>query len=124
MGLTAEQLAAAAVPDPDRVLAALATCADWLDAAPAASVLDGLAAAADPAGGLYALRRLLDEAAPPLSSPEVSALLHLLGGSPALAAALAAEGGGWPVALRGVLTEERRDAAAHRRALELSLIHI
>jgi glutamate-ammonia-ligase adenylyltransferase len=116
--VTAEQLAATAVPDRDRVLAALATCAEWLDAAPAGSVLDGLAAAADPAGGLYALRRLLNEAAPPLSSAEVTALLRLLGGSPALAAAIAAEGTGWPAALRGVLTEERRDAAAHRRALE------
>jgi len=116
--LTAGQLAAAAVPDPDRVLAALATCVDWLDAGPAASVLDGLTAAADPAGALYALRRLLDEAAPPLSSAEVTALLRLLGGSPALAAALAAEGTSWPAAFRGVLAEERRDAAAHRRALE------
>src|SRR5262249_61968592 len=79
---------------------------------------DRPASAAPPAGGLAPPRRLLDEAAPPLSSPEVTALLRLLGGSPALAAALAAEGGGWPVALRGVLTEERRDPAAHRRALE------
>ncbi len=48
----------------------------------------------------------------------MAALLRLLGGSPALAAALAAEGARWPAALGGVLAEERRDAAAHRRALE------
>jgi len=118
VGLTVQQLAAAGVPDPARVLAAAAACAGWLEAAPPGSAIDGLAAAADPAGALHALARLLEEATPALEAAEVVALLRLLGGSPALATALAAEAAGWPAALRGVLAEERRDTAAHRRALD------
>jgi glutamate-ammonia-ligase adenylyltransferase len=116
--LTAQRLAAAGVPEPARVAAALVPCAAWLEAAPADAVRDGLARSADPAGALDALPRLLSATAPVLAPGEVSALLRVLGGSQALASALAAEGAGWPDALRTMLGEDRRDAAAHRRALE------
>ncbi len=116
--MTAEQLAAARVPDPGRVLAAAAACGEWLEAAPPGPILAGLSVTADPAGALHVLRQLLEETRPALTSAEVVALLRLLGGSPALAKALAAEGAGWPAVLRGLLAEERRDAAAHRDALD------
>jgi len=116
--LTVEQLAAVRIPDPDRVLAAAAASGAWLEAAPPGSILDGLALAADPAGALHGLRRLLDETQPVLAAPEVVALLRLLGGSPALAKALVAEGARWPAVFRRLLAEERRDAAAHRRSLD------
>ncbi len=118
MELTAERLAAAGVPDAARVAAALVPCAAWLDTAPADAVLTGLARAADPAGALHALGRLLAATAPVLAPAEVSALLHILGGGPALASALAAEGAAWPDTLRTVLGEASREPAAHRRALD------
>ncbi len=120
--MTEAQLAAAGVPEPARVLGAIASSTAWLDAVPANVVVDGLARAADPAGAAHALDRLLVEAAPRLAPAAVHALLRVLGGSPALAAALAAEGGGWPELLRTVLEEDRRAPAAHRRALEASAL--
>lgn len=118
MELTAERLAAAGVPDPDRVAGALAPCVAWLTGVSDEAVLDGLARAADPAGALHALERLLAATAPALPPNAVRALLRVLGGSPVLAAALAAEAAGWPEGLHMILREERRDAAAHRRALD------
>jgi [glutamine synthetase] adenylyltransferase / [glutamine synthetase]-adenylyl-L-tyrosine phosphorylase len=115
--LTPERLTAAGVPEPARVAAALVRCAAWLEAAPAEAVLEGLAHAADPAGAAHTLERLLTATAPALAPAEVTALLRLVGGSPALAGALAAEGVAWPDTLRAVLREERRDAEGHRRAL-------
>ncbi len=116
--LTEDRLAAAGVPDPPRVLAAASGPAAWLATVPATAVLDGLARAADPAGALYALDRLLAAAAPALPAGDVAALLCLLGGSPALAAALAAEGADWPALLATALGEPRRVPAAHRHALD------
>jgi glutamate-ammonia-ligase adenylyltransferase len=118
VGLTESRLAAAAVPEPARVAAALVPCAAWLGGVPAETVLDGLARAADPTGAAHALARLLAAATPALAPAAVHALLRILGGSQALATALAAEGSGWPDVLHTVLVEDRRDADAHRRALE------
>src|SRR4029077_5987357 len=53
-----------------------------------------------------------------LTPDEVRALLCVLGGSPALAGGLASEGEAWLDAVRPILHEERRDAAAHGRALD------
>jgi glutamate-ammonia-ligase adenylyltransferase len=118
VGLTAEQLVGAGVPEAARVAAAAAAAAGWLETVPAEAVLDGLARAADPAGALHGLTRLLAAAQPALAPDEVGALLRVLGGSPALASALATEEAEWPEAFRPTLHEERRDAEAHRRALE------
>src|SRR5262249_43064569 len=63
------------------------------------------------------LQRLLASAAPTLAPDAVDGLLRILGGSPALATSLAAEADAWPDVLATVLTEDRRDAAAHGRAL-------
>jgi glutamate-ammonia-ligase adenylyltransferase len=115
--LTAEQLVAAGIPEPARVAAAAATSAAWLDGVPAAAVLAGLARAADPAAALHGLARLPPPARDLLTPDEVGALLCVLGGSPALAGALAGEGEAWLDAFRPTLAEERRDAAAHGRAL-------
>jgi len=114
--LTEQQLVAAGIPEPARVVTAAASAA-WLDAVPAQAVLDGLARAADPAGALHGLARLPAPVRPPLAPDEVRALLRVLGGSPALASALAAEGPAWRDAFRPTLEEDRRDAEAHRRAL-------
>jgi [glutamine synthetase] adenylyltransferase / [glutamine synthetase]-adenylyl-L-tyrosine phosphorylase len=117
VGLSEAELAAADVPQPARVAAALAPCAGWLDAVPSAVVIDGLARAADPAAAGHALQRLLAAASPALAPDAVHALLRILGGSPALAGSLAAEADAWPDVLRTVLTEDRRAAEAHGRAL-------
>jgi glutamate-ammonia-ligase adenylyltransferase len=113
MELSVGRLAAAGVPEPARVAEALAPVAGWLRTVPEDAVLDGLGRAADPAGALHALGRLLAAAAPTLAPAEATALLRILGGSPALAGALAAEGAAWVDTMRPVLAEGRRDAAAH-----------
>src|SRR6185295_1747848 len=70
-------------------------------------------AAADPLGALHGLARLdAPAAAPPPAS--VGPLLRLLGGSPTLAAVLAAAG---PALLAEVLAVPARDPAAHVAAL-------
>jgi glutamate-ammonia-ligase adenylyltransferase len=98
------------VPDPADVMAAARPVESWLDAAPHDAVLDGLAAAADPAGALTGLRRVLDthEVAPPEHTAE---LLQVLGGSPGLASALAAEGAGWPAVFAAIFAEPGRSLA-------------
>jgi glutamate-ammonia-ligase adenylyltransferase len=80
-------------------------------------VREALAAAADPAAALHALARLLDDAPAPTDAALVGALLRILGGSPALAGALQAEGAEWPDLLGAVLDEPSRDAGAHAAAL-------
>src|SRR5262249_34025550 len=66
VGLPEEQLVAAGIPEPARVAAAAAASAGWLEAVPSEVVLDGLARAADPAGALHGLARLLAAAQPAL----------------------------------------------------------
>jgi [glutamine synthetase] adenylyltransferase / [glutamine synthetase]-adenylyl-L-tyrosine phosphorylase len=116
--LTAEQLVAAGIPEPARVVVAAAGAPAWLASVPPAAVLDGLARAADPAAALHGLARLPPPVPAILTPDEVQALLCVLGGSPALAGALASEGEAWLDAFRPTLHEERRDAAAHGRALD------
>ncbi len=115
MGLTAAQVGAAGVPNPERVLQAMGPVAGWLQAAGDDAALAGLRAAADPAGALHALERLLDAASASVERPDL--LLRVLGGSPALASTLAAEGAQWPALFRRVVGEPRRDVATHVRAL-------
>jgi glutamate-ammonia-ligase adenylyltransferase len=115
--MTAAELDAAGVADVPRVVAALPAVAAWVDAVPRAAVLDGLAGAADPAGALHALARLAALAPPPALAGGPGALLRLLGGSPSLVAALAAEEGAWPAVLAAGLAERGRDAAGHAAAL-------
>jgi glutamate-ammonia-ligase adenylyltransferase len=109
---------AAGASDAPRVAAAVRPVAAWLASRPADEVAEGLAAAADPLGALHALARLLDAERRPLRPGLVSPLLRLLGGSPALAGALAAEGPGWPALLDVVERVPVRDGRAHREALE------
>ena len=90
----------------------------WIDAAPADEVRAGLDAAADPADALTALARFVEAAPSPPPRGLVAPLLRLLGGSPTLAAALVAEGRGWPALLDAVFDVACRDTAAHRAALE------
>ena len=109
-------LGEAGVERPDRVGGAAEALASWLADAPEREVVDGLAAAADPAAALHALVRLLEAGVPPRPGL-ITPLLRLLGGSPALAAVLVAEGPGWPALLTTVLEVPERDVAAHRTAL-------
>ena len=90
----------------------------WIDAAPADEIRAGLDAAADPADALTALARFVEAAPSPPPRGLVAPLLRLLGGSPTLAAALVAEGRGWPALLDAVFDVACRDTAAHRAALE------
>ncbi|TMA96537.1 MAG: bifunctional [glutamate--ammonia ligase]-adenylyl-L-tyrosine phosphorylase/[glutamate--ammonia-ligase] adenylyltransferase, partial [Deltaproteobacteria bacterium] len=91
---------------------------EWLAAAPAEEVAEGLDAAADPGAAVTGLVRLLEAAPRPPARGRVAPLLRLLGGSPALTAALVAEGEGWPALLDAALAMASRDPAAHRAALE------
>jgi len=91
---------------------------EWLAAAPADEVAEGLDAAADPGAALTGLVRLLEAAPRPPARGRVGPLLRILGGSPALAAALVAEGEGWPALLDAALAVASRDPPAHRAALE------
>src|SRR5207247_6220094 len=91
---------------------------EWRAAAPAGGVAAGLDAAADPGAAVTGLVRLLEAAPRPPARGRVAPLLRLLGGSPALTAALVAEGEGWPALLDAALAVASRDPAAHRAALE------
>jgi glutamate-ammonia-ligase adenylyltransferase len=116
VGLTAGALEAAGVPEVDRVVAAMAPVAPWLGRAGDAVVLRGLAATADPVAALHALEDLLAAADVGVETPEM--LLRLLGGSPALAATLVAEGARWPALFARVHAEPGRTVAAQVTALE------
>jgi len=85
----------------------------WLAAAPAAEVQEGSERAADAPAALHGLDRLLASAAPPPRPGRVALLLRLLGGSPVLAATLAAEGRGWPERFAEVFDVGARDRAWH-----------
>jgi len=117
LGLTADALAAQGIPDPDAVIAALPPVEPWLARAARDEVMAGLTAAAEPAAALHNLGRLLDvHDAPPVPG-QVAPLLGLLGGSPAIAAALAAEAAAWPALLARLLTDAGCDAATHAAVL-------
>jgi glutamate-ammonia-ligase adenylyltransferase len=90
--------------------------AAWVARAGTAGI-DGLAAAADPGAALNALARLLEVTPYAPSADREAPLLRLLGGSPALAAALVAAGEAWPAVFETVLAVPTRSAAEHRAAL-------
>src|SRR5581483_879420 len=115
--MSPDALAAAGVPDAAAVVAAAAPVAGWLAAARATEVTDGLAAAADPVGAVHGLVRLLAAADRPPQPGRVAPLLRVLGGSPRLAAVLAAEGEGWPALVETMLGVARRDVGEHAAAL-------
>lgn len=114
-GLTREALSAAGVPEPERVLEVAERQGAWRDAVPVDAMLGGLARAADPAGALHALGRLAELA--PVAGHDVAALLAVCGGSPAIAAALLAEGPAWPALFATVAAVPARDAGEHAALL-------
>ncbi len=113
----ARAIAASGVQDTARVAEAARTVAGWLARAPADEVVEGLAAAADPAVALDQLARLLPAAEAPPAPGRVASLLRLLGGSPALAGALVAEGAAWPALVSAVHEVPARGPDAQRAAL-------
>ena len=113
----ARAIAASGVRDTARVAEAARAVAGWLARAPADEVAEGLAAAADPAAALDQLARLLPAAEAPPAPGRVAPLLRLLGGSPALAGALVAEGAAWPALVAAVHEVPARGPDAQRAAL-------
>src|SRR5207245_9594681 len=113
----ARAIAASGVQDTARVAEAARAVAGWLARAPADEVVEGLAAAADPAVALDQLARLLPAAEAPPAPGRVASLLRLLGGSPALAGALVAEGAAWPALVSAVHEVPARGPDAQRAAL-------
>src|SRR5438093_1459771 len=124
LAMTADELAraiaAGGVRDTARVAEAARAVAGWLARAPADEVAEGLAAAADPAAALDQLARLLPAAAAPPAPGRVTPLLRLLGGSPALAGALVAEGAAWPALVAAVHEVPARGPDAQRAALAVA----
>src|SRR5437870_6849882 len=121
LAMTADELAraiaASGVRDTARVAEAARAVAGWLARAPADEVAEGLAAAADPGAALDQLARLLPAAEAPPAPGRVAPLLRLLGGSPALAAALVAEGAAWPALVAAVHEVPALGPDAQRAAL-------
>lgn len=117
MGLTADTLAAAGVPDAGTVAAAIEPVREWLERTPEGEVAAALARTVDPVAALHALARLLAAAPTALGPDRAGLLLRLLGGSPALATALAVEGAGWSELLDGVAGVPERGVDAHAAAL-------
>src|SRR5207249_4676965 len=113
----ARAIAASGVRDTVPVAEAARAVAGWLARAPADEVAEGLAAAADPAAALHQLARLLPAAEAPPAPGRVAPLLRLLGGSPALAGSLVAEGAAWPALVAAVLEVPARGPDAQRAAL-------
>jgi glutamate-ammonia-ligase adenylyltransferase len=116
VGLNAERLRAAGVPDADGVVAAAAPVASWLARHREDDVVAGLRDSADPTAALHALERLVDSAPATVDRPDL--LLRVLGGSPSVAGTLAAEEDAWPALFRRIETEPTRGVAAHITALE------
>ncbi len=119
--MTAEELARAVAAseggDAARLAEAARAVEGWLARAPSGEVVAGLAAAADPVAALDQLARLLAAAPVSPEAGHVAPLLRLLGGSPALAGALIAEGETWPALLAAVLEVPTRGPDAQRAAL-------
>ncbi len=113
--LTVERLDAAGIPDAPRVAAAAVSVSPWLARAPESAVLDGLRHAPDPAAALHALEALVTSADVMVERPDL--LLRVLGGSPSLAATLAAQGAAWPALFARILAEPRRTVDEHIAAL-------
>jgi len=103
------------------IAAAARPVASWLARVPREEIVAGLAAAAEPVAALHALARLLEAAQVPPEAGRVAPLLRLLGGSPALATTLAAEGAGWPALLAEALSVPARAAPAHRTLIAAAL---
>src|SRR5207249_2631769 len=124
LAMTADELAraiaASGVRDTARGAEAARAVAGWLARAPADEVAEGLAAAADPAAALDQLARLLPAAEAPPAPGRVAPLLRLLGGSPALAGALVAEGAAWPALVAAVHEVPARGPDAQRAALAVA----
>jgi glutamate-ammonia-ligase adenylyltransferase len=97
--------------------------AAWLAPVPGEELATGLDTSADPVAALHWLVRLLEAAPSSVEPGRVGPLLRLLGGSPALAGTLVAEGAGWPALVEEVLDIRARDAAAHRAALAARVPH-
>src|SRR5581483_5515889 len=110
-------VADAGAGDARRIAEAAAPLAPWLAGAPADAVVAGLVAAADPAGALHAVARLLEASGVPPPPDRVAGVLRVLGGSPALAAVLYGEGAAWPEVFAPIVEVPRRDVAAHVCAL-------
>ncbi|HZP39937.1 MAG TPA: bifunctional [glutamate--ammonia ligase]-adenylyl-L-tyrosine phosphorylase/[glutamate--ammonia-ligase] adenylyltransferase [Candidatus Binatia bacterium] len=110
-------VADAGAGDARRIAEAAAPLAPWLAGAPADAVVAGLVAAADPAGALHAVARLLEASGVPPPPDRVAGVLRVLGGSPALAAVLYGEGAAWPEVFAPIVEVPRRDVAAHVGAL-------
>jgi len=117
VGLTPQALARLAVPEAAALPAAAEPLAAWLAAVPEDAVRQGLERAASPLDALVALARLRDVAPLPSDASTVEAALRMVGGSPALATALVAEGADWPRVVERVLRKPPRDAPSHVAAL-------
>ncbi|MFN8544639.1 MAG: bifunctional [glutamate--ammonia ligase]-adenylyl-L-tyrosine phosphorylase/[glutamate--ammonia-ligase] adenylyltransferase [Candidatus Binatia bacterium] len=117
MGVTAEVLGRAGVPDATAVAAAIEPLAAWLAPVPPETVAEGLSTAGDPAAAVHALGRLVEAAPVPADPRTIVPLLGILGGSVTLGQALVAEGSSWPALLATALAVGARDVAAQRAAL-------
>src|SRR5206468_1254962 len=116
-GELARAIAAMLVRDTVPVAEAARAVVGWLARAPADEVAVGLAVAADPAAALHQLARLLPAAEAPPAPGRVAPLLRLLGGSPALAGSLVAEGAAWPALVAAVLEVPARGPDVQRAGL-------
>jgi len=113
----ARALAGSGTADPVRLGEAARAVGSWLAAAPAEETAAALASTADPVVALHQLGRLLEIADAPPVAGRVLPLLRVLGGSPALAGGLAAEGTAWPAVLAAALDVPRRPVDEHVAAL-------
>jgi glutamate-ammonia-ligase adenylyltransferase len=117
VALTLDGLTRAYVAEPAAVLAAAGPVTSWLETAPGRVVVDALGATGEPVAALHALTRLREHGGEQPLGERLGPLLRLLGGGPALANAVFAEGEAWPALLDDVLVGPRRDPIVHTVAL-------